>query len=159
MATMHRVEVPGVVGELEIEEPGAFRGMTVRHRGQTLAKKSLFSRTYLVPREDGTSAELEIWLDGLRGVVHVRGAGLERVLGEPIPTWLALVAAVPIVLAFVGGGLGGLIGALTWMLNRAVASRRELHPLVRLGAMAVLTGVGAMAWIVVATAFSLALHH
>lgn len=155
---VHRVEIPGLEGPLEVQEPSLVRGLVVRHHGQVVSKKSFFGRSYVLPGANGSPIELEVWADGLRGVVQVRGAGIERVLGEPIPMWLAVAAAIPFLLAAVGGALGGVIGAIAWSLNRAIAGRRDLHVVVRLGAMAALSGVAVLAWIVAATVFSLLLH-
>jgi hypothetical protein len=151
----HRVVLHGVEGPLEIDEPRLFRGMVVRHQGRTLTKKSFFGRTYLLPAVDGSTREIDVWADGLRGVIHVRGGGVDQVLGEPIPTWLAIASAVPFGLALVGGALGGAIGAIAWTLNRAVAGRRDLHLAVRIGAIACFTALSVVLWLVAATAFSL----
>ncbi len=156
--TTHTLEIPGIGGPIEIEEPGMLRGLVVRHGGLVLEKKSFFGHSYLVPTEGGAPAEIEVRVDALRGVVHVTGLGVSRTFGEPIPMWLAVVAALPFCLAFVGGMLGGVAGAIAWTLNRLVAARRDLHVLVRLGVIGVVSALATVGWIVTATIVTVLLH-
>lgn len=157
MPARHVVEVPDAAGRVEVIEPGMWSGVAVEVDGRAMPKAGMFSRSYPIPTRSGGTFDLEVIPDTFRGGVHVKGAGLDARLGEPIPTWLAILAFVPFGLVGVGGAIGGLFGGLGWALNRQIALSSIATPLRALAMLAV-TGGAFVAWFVVAGGLALLLH-
>lgn len=158
MPARHVIEIPDAAGRVEVVEPGTWTGVVVEVDGRAIPKAGMFSRKYPIPTRNGRTFELEVTPDTFRGGVHVTGAGLDERLGEPIATWLAILAFLPFVLVPIGGALGGLTGGLGWGINRQIATTQSLPLPVRALLMLGVTFGAFVGWLVLAGAFALLLH-
>jgi hypothetical protein len=112
------VEIPHVRGELILRYSGPWKGTQLMLDGAPLKPKW---GKFLLPIDDGGTVKAQMNAFDLRAIVPTLKVG-ETVyrVGPQIPAALGAYAYLPILLLFVGGALGGALGALGAGLNRAV---------------------------------------
>ena len=84
--------------------------------------------------------------------LHVIADGVDTPVENPVPTWLLVLTALPVVLV-IGGLVGGLLGAIGVAVN-AVIGRSGLRLPVRAVAMVAVLGLAALAWLGVGSALT-----
>ena len=125
---------------IEVETPGALRGPRVLTDGQP-APKGKKRGQYLLRCDDGRESVAELKGFFLDPVPQVLWAGKKITLAEPLKWYQWIWSAVPIVLVFLGGAIGGAIGFVGTTLNVQIL-RSDMNGLLRYGGTALIS-VGA----------------
>jgi len=146
----HEVRVPGIVGRLTVSEPGIVRGSRLLIDG-TPAKKASWAK-YELTRTDGSSAQARLLPSLGQFLPTLEVDGTKYPIGPKIPAGYVAIAFLPLVLIFVGGALGGAVGATGWVLNHRVARSGLSGPL-KVLVMIAITGTAAGVFMVLASLF------
>jgi hypothetical protein len=149
------VSIPGIAGRVTVSPPGLFRGAQVRVDGAP-AKRGGWGKL-LLPRADGSTAEVRLVDHFTRTVPSIQIGGEKHELGEAIPTLQVVLALTPFVLVVIGGALGGLCGAVAFFANQSVI-RSAKAPALKLALMCGSTLAAVFVYLVLASLLYAATH-
>jgi len=155
------VRYPGNIPELpgrriEVELPGVFSSATVLVDGQP-ATKALKRGQFFVRATDGRESLLALKTSFLDPVPQVLWAGRTIQLVEPLAWYQWLWTGIPLVLALLGGAIGGALGGVAMVFNIRIL-RSDRSGVLRY-ALTALLSVGALgAYVFVASMFLSAVH-
>ena len=113
------LEINGVSGSLEVEPAGWFRPARLFFHGQ-LAPKGPKRSQYLIAGDDGIQRLLQLKQVFIDPVPKVLLDGEVIQLVEPLSIFQWIWSAVPIVLIFFGGAIGGGIGGAAFWVNTRI---------------------------------------
>jgi hypothetical protein len=110
-----------MVGLFRLDDPASpelevrtsfWGGISVQADGVNLARSKQKGRPFLVPMRDGQSKAVRFRekLPDFSLVARVDGKEIRVV--PPLPLWGYFFIVLPLLLIFIGGGLGGAVGAL-----------------------------------------------
>jgi hypothetical protein len=143
------LSIPGLASPVVVESSFLTSRYTITAAGQPAMR--IGRKTYAVPASGPGTVETTISGGFFDAYPTLEVNGVKHRTGPQVPMILRILAPVPILLLTVGGALGGLIGALGWMLNIAVL-RTALASAVKALLMLVILAAAAVAWYVVASA-------
>jgi len=151
------VNIPELPGRrIEVELPGVFSSATVMVDGQ-LATKALKRGQFFVRATDGRESLLALKTSFLDPVPQVLWAGRTIQLVEPLAWYQWLWTGIPLVLALLGGAIGGALGGVAMVFNIRIL-RSDRSGVLRY-ALTALLSVGALgAYVFVASMFLSAVH-
>jgi hypothetical protein len=151
------VQADGFEGrQLVVESAGWFAGAKLMLDGQP-APKGPKRGQLLLRRNDGVDvvAQLRnIFVDPIPQVV-IDGKTIK--LAEPLPWYAWVWSALPLMLLFLGGALGGLLGAVAMTINGRVF-RADMNGPLKFIATGAISLVAAIAYFALAVALTLALR-
>ncbi len=148
------VELPG--RKVEVELPGVFSSATVFVDGQPATKAHKRGQFFL-RAADGRDSLIALKTSFLDPVPQVFWAGRVIRVVEPLTWYEWLWTGIPLVLAFLGGFIGGALGAVAMTLNIRIL-RSDMNGILRY-ALAALLSVGAFgAYVLFAGLFLSAVH-
>lgn len=113
------LEINGISGSLEVEPAGWFRPARLFFHGQ-LAPKGPKRSQYLISGEDGIQKQLQlkqVFIDPVPQVI-IEGEVIQLV--EPLSIVQWIWGAIPLLLIFFGGALGGGIGGAAFWINTRI---------------------------------------
>jgi hypothetical protein len=148
----YRVDYPGLRPRELVVVTSMLRGPRLFADTEELKGRS---NRFLVDLEEGGQVEV-LLRPGLDPVPRVTVGGHAVVLARPLRWHEYAAAALPVLLVFVGGAVGGLIGMLAFVLNTR-ALRTDAKPLARYALVTAITLLSAVAFLVVAALVSLLL--
>ena len=147
-------ELPGC--RIEVELPGVFSSATVLVDGQP-ATKALKRGQFFVRAIDGRESLLALKTSFLDPVPQVLWAGRTIQLVEPLAWYQWLWTGIPLVLALLGGAIGGALGGVAMVFNIRIL-RSDRSGILRY-ALTALLSVGALgAYVFFASMFLSAVH-
>ena len=151
------VNIPELPGRrIEVELPGVFSSATVLVDGQP-ATKALKRGQFFVRATDGRESLLALKTSFLDPVPQVLWAGRTIQLVEPLAWYQWLWTGIPLVLALLGGAIGGALGGVAMVFNIRIL-RSDRSGVLRY-ALTALLSVGALgAYVFVASMFLSAVH-
>jgi len=151
------VNIPELPGRrIEVEHPGVFSSATVLVDGQP-ATKALKRGQFFVRATDGRESLLALKTSFLDPVPQVLWAGRTIQLVEPLAWYQWLWTGIPLVLALLGGAIGGALGGVAMVFNIRIL-RSDRSGVLRY-ALTALLSVGALgAYVFVASMFLSAVH-
>lgn len=118
-------------------------------------KKGFFDQTqvFAVPMPDGAQRQLRLKNIIYDTVPQVEVDGRPLVLAKPLQTWEYIIAALPLLLVFSGGLLGGVVGGFVAYTNLNIMRSERSTPvrvLLCLGMLVLaLLAYGLLAWLLV----------
>ena len=148
MARSTTIRLPGTDGPDIVIERGAFSKPRVRVDGKDVPRSAGSKDTYAVVTADGTPRSISLKSDH-NGLRVIADDGSQFALDPPRPLWETALAFLPIGLVAVGGLIGGGVGGAAAAGNIAI-SRSGIRTPIRIAAMLALSGVAAVAWLVLA---------
>ncbi len=135
------VNLAGISGHrIEVELAGAFRGPRILVDGQP-APKGKKRGQFLLRGNDGRESVAELKTILVDPVPQVLWNGGKITLAEPLEWYQWVWSAVPIILVFLGGAIGGAVGFVGATLNVQIL-RSDMSGLLRYGGTALIS-VGA----------------
>lgn len=151
------VNIPELPGRrIEVEHPGVFSSATVLVDGQP-ATKALKRGQFFVRATDGRESLLALKTSFLDPVPQVLWAGRTIQLVEPLAWYQWLWTGIPLVLALLGGAIGGALGGVAMVFNIRIL-RSDRSGILRY-ALTALLSVGALgAYVFFASMFLSAVH-
>jgi hypothetical protein len=151
------VNIPELPGRrIEVELPGVFSSATVLVDGQP-ATKALKRGQFFVCATDGRESLLALKTSFLDPVPQVLWAGRTIQLVEPLAWYQWLWTGIPLVLALLGGAIGGALGGVAMVFNIRIL-RSDRSGILRY-ALTALLSVGALgAYVFFASMFLSAVH-
>ena len=111
--------IDGVSGSLEVETAGWFRPARLFIDGQPAPKGPKRNR-YLITRDDGIQVMLQLKQVFIDPVPQVLLDGEVIQLVEPLSVFQWIWSALPIILIFFGGAIGGGIGGAAFWINTRI---------------------------------------
>lgn len=156
MARSTTIRLPGTDGPDIVIERGAFSKPRVRVDGSEIPRDPARKDTYAIVTPDGTPRAFTL-KSTRNGLVAIADDGSQFALDPPRPLWETVLALLPVGLVAVGGLLGGAFGGAAAAGNIAI-SRSSLQTPVRIGAMAGVTVLAALAWFALAYLAATALN-
>lgn len=136
------ISIDGVAGPIVVTT-NAFWGRAVVSVDGVPAPRT-GKRRYTLPGAAGGAIEATLRSAFADPYPTVEVNGVQHRTGPSIPVVLRVLAPLPILLVAVGGALGGLIGALGFVANLAVARTRASSVVKGL----IMVGVGVVAYVV-----------
>ena len=122
----HYVHAEGFEGrQLIVESSGFFSGPRLMLDGQP-ASKGPKRGQLLLRRNDGVDVIAQLRGVFVDPIPQVTVDGKTIKIAEPLPWYIWLWSGLPIVLLFIGGALGGGLGAAAMMINGRVF-RTDMH--------------------------------
>lgn len=111
-------ELPGTPPRPARLESGMLGGFKLFVEGKEVKRATTEGKPFLVPKV-GTSGttRVEVKTGGLDFIPKVAVDGKPLLLAPPLPGWQQGVALLPFALVFVGGAIGGALGAVAAMTN------------------------------------------
>jgi hypothetical protein len=151
------VNIPELPGRrIEVELPGVFRRATVLVDGEP-ATKALKRGQFFIRATDGRESLLALKTSFLDPVPQVLWAGRTIRLVEPLEWYQWLWTGLPLVLAVLGGAIGGFLGGVAMIFNIRIL-RSDRSGVLRY-ALTALLSVGALgAYVFFASLFLSAVH-
>jgi hypothetical protein len=137
----YSVQLEGFDGhEIAVYIPNVFSSPRLIFDGSQIRKEKQ-TRCMLLQRNDGTQAQVK-WKQKALGldVPSLDVDGREIQVAPPLPWYIWIWSALPIILLFLGGALGGLIGAVGVVANISIF-RSPLSMPLRLLATVGVTGL------------------
>jgi hypothetical protein len=132
------VQLEGISApKIEVETPSAFQGAKVLINGQP-APKGKKRGEYLLRRDDGRESTIQLKSFFLDPVPQVVWAGNTIRLAEALTWYQWAWSAVPIILVFLGGAIGGAVGSIGVTLNVQIL-RSEMSGVLRYGGTALIS--------------------
>jgi len=149
------VDAPGVAGVLTVTAPTMFGASRLLLDGEPLSPSWLGKFT--VPMADGSEVTAQFQAALTDSIPSLGVDGVTYKFGEPIPMALAVMSFLPLVLIFVGGAVGGGIGAVGWITNRKI-SLLKVHWAARAVGILAATGATFGLYLAIAMALAIAIH-
>ena len=113
------LEINGISGSLDVEPAGWFRPARLLFNGQ-LAPKGPKRSQYLIAGEDGINRLVQLKQVFIDPVPKVLLDGEVIQLVEPLSIFQWIWSALPIILIFFGGAIGGGIGGAAFWINTRI---------------------------------------
>src|SRR5262245_29958906 len=153
----YHVPAEGFEGrQLIVESAGWFAGPRLRLDGLP-APKGPKRGQFLLRRNDGSSVTAQIRGVLIDPVPQVVIDGKTIKLAEPLPWYVWVWSGLPLVLLFLGGALGGGLGALAMTINGRIF-RSDMNSALKFIITAVLSMMTVIIFFMFAVAFSIAIH-
>ncbi|WP_433532682.1 hypothetical protein ACQPYA_12010 [Micromonospora sp. CA-263727] len=143
------ISIDGVAGPVVVTT-NAFWGRPVVTVAGVPAPRT-GSRRYALPAVAGGTVDATVRSALADPYPTVEVNGVQHRTGPPVPAVLRVLAPLPILLVVVGGAVGGLIGALGFMANLAVA-RTPASSVVKALSMVGVGVAASVAWLAIAVA-------
>lgn len=137
-------------------ESSVFGGSKLLVDGQPAPKGPKRSQ-FLVRGTDGRDSVVELKKVLPDPVPQVLWAGQTIRLEEPLAWYQWLWVCIPLVLMFVGGAIGGVVGAVAMTINTRIL-RSKLSGLLRYATTAIVSALAGGAYVVIARMFLSAIH-
>lgn len=150
------MKIPGLAGPVVVESPFFANRYTITAGGSPATR--IGRNLYAVPAAAGGTVETTVSGGFFDAYPTLTVNGVKHRTGPPVPMVLRVLAVVPILLLAVGGALGGLLGALGWMVNMAIL-RLKLSVGVKALLVVAILAAAAGAWYVVASAVAGAVNN
>lgn len=153
----YQVNLGGLAGrKVEVETRAVFGGARVLVDGQP-APKGPRRAQFLVRGTDGRDSVLELKTSVLDPVPQVLWAGQTIKLEEALKWYQWLWSGVPLLLVFLGGAIGGLVGAVAVTLNVRIL-RSDMSGILRYTATAFVSVAAYGMYLAIASTFISAIH-
>jgi hypothetical protein len=147
------LEINGVSGSLEVEPAGWFRPARLFLDGQP-APKGPKRNQYLISQDDGISKLLQLKQVFIDPVPQVLLDGELIQLAEPLSVFQWIWSAIPIVLIFLGGAIGGGIGGAAFWINTRIF-RSEMSNTEQYILCGLVSGIAFFVYLIFSTVFVL----
>ena len=134
--------------QLTVKSAGAFSGPKLLLNGSP-APKGEKRGEFLLTRDDGKQVTAKFGANFLDHVPHVIVDGQKINLVEPLHWYQWVWAALPILLVFLGGVIGGAVGAVALAINVRLF-RSEMKPLPQYLVTGAVSGASVIIYIIVA---------
>jgi hypothetical protein len=147
--------IPGLVGPVVVESSFWSSRFTITAGGFPATRVG--RNRYALPAAGSATVEATVSGGFFDAYPTLTINGVKHRTGPAVPVVLRVLAVLPIVLVFLGGFVGGLIGAIGWAANMAILRVVVSSPVKVLLMLAVLV-VTVVAWVEVAAAISVAVN-
>jgi hypothetical protein len=145
------LEIDGVSGSLEVEPSGWFSPARLFIDGRPAPKGPKRNR-YLITRDDGIQVLLQLKQVFIDPVPQVLLDGEVIQLVEPLSVFQWIWSAIPIVLVFLGGAIGGGIGGAAFWINTRIF-RSEMNIAEQTILTGLVSGIAFFFYLILSTIF------
>lgn len=148
---LYSLTIPGFEGQrIEVQSAGLFSSAKLLVN-QQLAPKGTKRGEMLLRRNDGQTVVAQ-WKSQFLDVPNLVVDGTNFQVVEPLKWYQWAWGGLPVLLLFVGGAIGGLIGAIGFMINAKIF-RSELNGVLKYVLVATITLLSVVAYFILGALF------
>ncbi len=153
----YQLNIPALPGrKVEVELPGIFSSATILVDGQPATKAAKRGK-FFIRATDGRESLIGLKTSFLDPVPQVLWVGRTIKVVEPLAWYQWLWTAIPLVLVFLGGAVGGALGGVAMVFNIRIL-RSDMGGILRYALVALLSFGSFGAYIFFAGLFLSAVH-